>query len=73
MRAAIRPNTKVLFTESPANPTLKLTDIAAVSDVVRPHGIVHAVDNTFLTPYFQQPLKLGADIVVQSTTKVYSL
>eukprot|EP00002_Diphylleia_rotans_P039217 TRINITY_DN9045_c0_g1_i1.p1 TRINITY_DN9045_c0_g1~~TRINITY_DN9045_c0_g1_i1.p1 ORF type:complete len:393 (+),score=100.61 TRINITY_DN9045_c0_g1_i1:63-1241(+) len=71
VRAAIRPNTKVLFTESPANPTLKLTDIAAVSDVVRPHGIVHAVDNTFLTPYFQQPLKLGADIVVQSTTKYF--
>ncbi|MEM7408506.1 MAG: PLP-dependent aspartate aminotransferase family protein [Pseudomonadota bacterium] len=68
-RAAIRPNTKLIFTETPANPTLKLTDIAAISEIAREHNIPHAVDNTFLTPYYQRPLELGADLVVHSTTK----
>ncbi len=67
--AAIRPNTRLIFTETPANPTLKLTDLAAISDIAREHGIPHAVDNTFLTPYYQRPLELGADLVVHSTTK----
>ena len=69
VRAAIRPNTKVILTETPANPTLKLTPIAAVSEIARAHGIPHAVDNTFLTPYFQRALELGADMSIHSTTK----
>ena len=66
---AIRDNTRLIFTETPANPTLKLTDIAGVSEVARKHDIPHVVDNTFLTPYFQRPLELGADITLHSTTK----
>jgi cystathionine gamma-lyase len=69
VEAAIRDNTRLIFTETPANPTLKLTDIAAVSKVAQAHGIPHVVDNTFLTPYFQRPLELGADITLHSTTK----
>jgi len=59
----------LILTETPANPTLKLTDIAAVSEIARKHKIPHAVDSTFLTPYFQNPLALGADLSVHSTTK----
>jgi cystathionine beta-lyase/cystathionine gamma-synthase len=66
---AVRENTRLILTESPANPTLKYTDIAAVSEIAREHGIPHAVDNTFLTPYYQRPLDLGADLSVHSTTK----
>jgi cystathionine beta-lyase/cystathionine gamma-synthase len=66
---SLRPNTRLLLTETPANPTLKLTDIAAVSEIARSRGIPHAVDNTFLTPYYQRPLELGADLSVHSTTK----
>jgi cystathionine beta-lyase/cystathionine gamma-synthase len=66
---AIRPNTRLLFTETPANPTLKLTDLRAVSGVADEHGVPHCVDNTFLTPYYQRPLELGASLVVHSTTK----
>ena len=66
---AIRDTTSLVFTETPANPTLKLTDLAAVSEITRERGVVHAVDNTFLTPYYQRPLELGADLVVHSTTK----
>ena len=69
VRAAVRDNTRLIFTETPANPTLKLTDIAAISAIAREKGIPHAVDNTFLTPYFQRPLELGADLSVHSTTK----
>ncbi|MFT5218177.1 MAG: cystathionine gamma-lyase [Planctomycetota bacterium] len=69
VKAAIRDNTRLIFTETPANPTLKLTDIAAVSEIARAHKIPHVVDNTFLTPYFQRPLELGADITLHSTTK----
>lgn len=69
VRAAVRDNTRLIFTETPANPTLKLTDIAAISEIAREKGIPHAVDNTFLTPYFQRPLELGADLSVHSTTK----
>jgi cystathionine beta-lyase/cystathionine gamma-synthase len=69
VKNAIRPNTRLIFTETPANPTLKLTDIAAVSEVARAAGIPHVVDNTFLTPYYQRPLELGADITLHSTTK----
>jgi len=66
---AIRPNTKLVLIETPANPTLKCTDLAAVSKITRARKIVHAVDNTFLTPYYQRPLELGADLIVHSTTK----
>jgi len=69
VKAAIKDNTKLIFTETPANPTLKLTDIAAVSEIARAAGIPHAVDNTFLTPYYQRPLELGADFSMHSTTK----
>jgi cystathionine gamma-lyase len=68
---AIRDNTKLIFTETPANPTLKLSPIAAISEIARKKNIVHAVDNTFLTPYFQRPLDLGAHISVHSTTKYF--
>jgi cystathionine beta-lyase/cystathionine gamma-synthase len=68
VRAAIRPNTKLFWIETPTNPLLKLIDIAAVVALRRPGQLV-AVDNTFATPYFQQPLALGADVVVHSTTK----
>lgn len=69
IKQAIRDNTRLIFTESPANPTLKLTDIAAVSEMAQAHGIPHVVDNTFLTPFYQRPLELGADITLHSTTK----
>ena len=69
VKNAIRENTKLIFTETPANPTLKLTDIAAISEVARAQGIPHVVDNTFLTPFYQRPLELGADITLHSTTK----
>jgi len=69
VKNAIRDNTRLIFTETPANPTLKLTDIAAVSEVAKAAGIPHVVDNTFLTPYYQRPLELGADISLHSTTK----
>ena len=66
---AIRDNTRMIFTETPANPTLKLTDLQAVSDLCRRAEVLHVTDNTFLTPYFQRPFELGADVIVHSTTK----
>jgi cystathionine gamma-lyase len=66
---AIRPNTKLVWIETPSNPLLKLTDIAAVADVCRQRDVLLAVDNTFLSPVLQRPLELGADIVMHSTTK----
>lgn len=66
---SIRDNTRLILTETPANPTLKLTDIAAISQIARDKGIPHAIDNTFLTPYYQRPIELGADLVIHSTTK----
>jgi cystathionine beta-lyase/cystathionine gamma-synthase len=69
--ASIRDTTRLIVTETPGNPTLKLTDIRAISDIARERGILHAVDNTFLTPYYQRPLELGADLVVHSTTKYF--
>ncbi len=71
VRESVRDNTRLIFTETPANPTLKLTDIAAISEIAREHGIPHAVDNTFLTPYYQRPLELGADMSIHSTTKYF--
>ena len=69
VKEAIRSNTRLIFIETPANPTLKLTDIAAISEIAKANGIPHVVDNTFLTPYYQRPLELGADITLHSTTK----
>lgn len=68
-RAAIRPNTKVFFFETPSNPTLDLVDIAAVSELARSIGAIVVVDNVFATPILQRPLALGADVVVYSATK----
>jgi methionine-gamma-lyase len=67
--AAIRPNTKLIMVESPANPTLVVTDIAAVAELARPRGIIVVADNTFATPINQRPHDLGADVVVHSATK----
>ncbi|KAL1504079.1 hypothetical protein AB1Y20_010489 [Prymnesium parvum] len=67
----IKPNTKLIFSESPANPTLTLTDIPAVSALAKSKGIPHVVDSTFATPVIQRPIELGADLVIQSTTKFY--
>jgi cystathionine beta-lyase/cystathionine gamma-synthase len=69
VEAAITPATKIIFIESPGNPTLKLTDIEAIAKIAKRHSILLAVDNTFLTPILQKPLELGADISVLSTTK----
>lgn len=66
---AIKPNTKLVWIESPSNPLLKLSDIKAISKITHKHGVVLVVDNTFLSPYFQKPLDLGADVVVHSSTK----
>lgn len=66
---AIRPNTKMVWLETPTNPTLKLTDIKAIAAIAKQKNILVAVDNTFMSPYFQRPLELGADIVVHSATK----
>ncbi|WP_033311308.1 cystathionine gamma-synthase [Streptomyces iakyrus] len=69
VRAAVTPKTKVVWVETPSNPLLGITDIAAVAQVARDAGARLVVDNTFATPYLQQPLALGADIVVHSLTK----
>ena len=66
---AVRDNTSLILTETPANPTMKCSDIAAISKVAKDAGVVHVVDNTFLTPYYQLPLELGADVSIHSTTK----
>lgn len=69
VRQAIRPNTRLVFIETPANPTLVLADIAGIAEIAHEANALLAVDNTFLTPVLQQPLALGADISVYSTTK----
>ncbi|KAA6456706.1 aminotransferase class I/II-fold pyridoxal phosphate-dependent enzyme [Acidobacteria bacterium AB60] len=69
VEAAITPATRIIFIETPGNPTLKLADIEAVSQIAKRHSILLAVDNTFLTPILQKPFELGADISVLSTTK----
>jgi cystathionine beta-lyase/cystathionine gamma-synthase len=69
IEAAIRPETKMLFIETPTNPVLRLTDLARVSDVARRHDVRVVVDNTFASPCVQRPIEFGADMVVHSTTK----
>ncbi len=66
---AITNNTKLVFMETPSNPMLTLTDIVAVTDICKKFNLISVVDNTFMSPYFQKPLLLGADIVLHSTTK----
>jgi cystathionine gamma-lyase len=68
-KKAIKPNTKMVWLETPTNPTLKLVDIKKISQLAHEKGILVVVDNTFMSPYFQRPLTLGADIVVHSITK----
>lgn len=69
VKAAIKPNTKMFFIETPSNPLMKVADIAVLSDIAHEIGAISVVDNTFLTPYFQRPLTLGADVVIHSGTK----
>ncbi len=69
VRAAIRPNTKMVFVETPTNPLMSITDIAGVASATRDAGCRLVVDNTFMSPYLQRPIALGADIVIHSTTK----
>ena len=69
IKAAIQPNTKMIWIETPTNPLLKLTDIAAVSALAKEHDILVLCDNTFASPYCQRPLELGADLVLHSATK----
>jgi cystathionine beta-lyase/cystathionine gamma-synthase len=69
VRMALRANTKMLYVETPANPTMIVTDIAAMSKIANERNITVAVDNTFLSPYLQRPIELGAHIVVHSMTK----
>ena len=66
---AITPQVKALFIESPANPLLTVTDIKAIADIAKKHSLLTIVDNTFMTPYLQRPIPLGADIVIHSATK----
>ena len=69
VKSAIRENTKLIYLETPANPTLKLTDLREVAELAKQHGIMTMVDNTLMSPYFQRPLELGADVVIHSLTK----
>lgn len=66
---AIRPNTRMVYMESPTNPLLKLVDIEAITKIAQKHGITTCVDNTFASPYLQSPIAMGVDIVLHSTTK----
>ncbi|GIP38743.1 cystathionine beta-lyase MetC [Paenibacillus sp. J31TS4] len=69
VKAALRPNTKAVFLETPSNPTLKITDIRAVAGWAKENGLLTMLDNTFMTPYHQRPIELGIDIVLHSATK----
>ena len=69
IEAAIRPNTKAIYIETPTNPMMNVSDIAKISKIAKSHNILLIVDNTFLSPYFQNPLSIGADVVIHSGTK----
>ena len=69
VRAAVRPATRGLFVETPANPLLQITDLRAMADIARERGLLSIVDNTFMTPHLQRPIELGFDVVVHSATK----
>lgn len=72
VEAAIQPNTKVIFMETPSNPTLKITDIRSIVDIAKKHDCLTFLDNTFMTPLHQKPLALGVDVVIHSATKFLS-
>lgn len=72
VREAVRPETKMLWIETPTNPLLKVTDLAAMAKIAKEYGLLYCVDSTFATPVFLRPLEFGADIVVHSTTKYLS-
>ena len=69
VRAAITPQTRALFVETPSNPLLRITDLAALSSIARERGLLSLVDNTFMTPHLQRPLAFGFDVVLHSATK----
>lgn len=69
IEAAIKDNTKAIYIETPTNPMMSVSDIAKIAEIAKRHGVLLIVDNTFLSPYFQNPLTLGADIVIHSGTK----
>lgn len=69
LKAALRPSTRMVFVETPTNPMMKVADIQEIAKITKEKGLLLVVDNTFLTPYFQKPLTLGADVVVHSATK----
>jgi methionine-gamma-lyase len=69
IKKSIKPNTKVLYIETPANPTISITDIKGCSDIAKKNGLILVVDNTFSSPYLQRPLEFGADVVFHSVTK----
>lgn len=69
IKSAIKENTKMLYIETPANPTMEITDIRACAEIAKQHNLILVVDNTFATPYLQKPLNLGADVVFHSVTK----
>ena len=69
VEAAVRPGTRMLWVETPTNPTLRLADLDALAAIAKTHGLISVADNTFASPYVQRPLELGIDIVVHSTTK----
>ena len=69
IKAVIKPNTKVLYIETPANPTMEITDIVACAEIAKKHNLILVVDNTFSSPYLQKPLDFGADVVLHSVTK----
>lgn len=69
IKKAIKPNTKAIFVETPTNPLMKIADLRGISAICQENNLLHIVDNTFLTPYLQKPLTLGADIVIHSGTK----
>ncbi len=69
IRKAMRPNTKMVYIETPANPTIKLSDIRACADIAHEYGAILVVDNTFMTPILQRPFDLGADVIIHSMTK----
>jgi len=69
VKQALRPSTKMVFIETPTNPTMEITDLAGVADLCKSKNILLIVDNTFATPYFQNPMHFGADIVIHSATK----
>lgn len=69
IKNAIKPNTKVLYVETPANPTISITDIKACSEIAKKHNLLLVVDNTFSSPYLQRPIEYGADVVFHSVTK----